>query len=466
MDETLLKKLEEAVLQNLNNEQFSVEDLADHVAMSRSHLHRKLIKLTGQSSTQYIKNIRLDHAYEYLSKNIGTVSEIAFKVGFGSSTYFIKCFSEKYGFSPGEVRKGKIADKPEPTTNSTQEESSKPGPSSIEMLHPAAAESMIQEIFQAMIKHKPSLAKFMMVDEDEGETVDNRLLAYQIFKIFPWPIGIEVRRLFSINLSSGHETRFEQLQRTIKRCLKVLTFILLGELINRIQLLQLKLDANQGKKLADRLQNLNEDNLLQSLETLTQLVAQPSDFFEDDLVQTFDDAFFREVSDWTSLIQNTENLAETCENLEQILTYLLKKSTFLLKYKMVSINSIEVVKPKYKEATFQHSLHILNNVDGEFQIHQEVLEAFADSRAVLLMKSIKNSREYINLSPLIIDTHHVKVDQPNRSIVKDVFLFESFEDQKLSYAGTAVANTVNLSNLENYDALCEEYQETINLLTR
>ena len=42
---------------------------------------------------------------EMLQNETFTVSEVAFKVGFGSPAYFNKCFREYFGYTPGEVRK-------------------------------------------------------------------------------------------------------------------------------------------------------------------------------------------------------------------------------------------------------------------------------------------------------------------------------------------------------------------------
>lgn len=103
MDEAFIRKLTEIVEDNLTNEQFGVETLARVAGMSRSHIHRKLQELTGQSTSQFIREIRLEHAMELLKNQVGTVSEIAYRVGFGSPTYFSRCFHEYYGFPPGEA---------------------------------------------------------------------------------------------------------------------------------------------------------------------------------------------------------------------------------------------------------------------------------------------------------------------------------------------------------------------------
>jgi TolB-like protein/AraC-like DNA-binding protein/Tfp pilus assembly protein PilF len=104
-DEIFLKKVTEAVLHNLENEQFGVAELSDAVAISRFQLHRKLKVLKGKSVSQFIREIRLAEAMKMLQANTATASEIGYKVGFTSPSYFNKCFRDYYGFAPGELKK-------------------------------------------------------------------------------------------------------------------------------------------------------------------------------------------------------------------------------------------------------------------------------------------------------------------------------------------------------------------------
>ena len=66
-DHSLITKLQDQVETNLNNEQFGVEKLADAVGLSRSQLHRKLKKATGQSVGQFIREYRLEKARQLLA---------------------------------------------------------------------------------------------------------------------------------------------------------------------------------------------------------------------------------------------------------------------------------------------------------------------------------------------------------------------------------------------------------------
>lgn len=99
-DNDLLLRVNERVEQNLSNAGYSIEDLSADVGLSRVHLYRKLKKLLDVSPSRYIRDYRLRRAAEILSVEDLRVVEIADRVGFQDSNYFVKCFKEKFGISP------------------------------------------------------------------------------------------------------------------------------------------------------------------------------------------------------------------------------------------------------------------------------------------------------------------------------------------------------------------------------
>ena len=103
MENQFLERLTVKIIENISNEQFGVSELANEIGMSRSNLLRKVKTLTGLSVSQFIRKIRLNEANKLLKDNDITVSEVSYKVGFSSPSYFIKCFREQFGFSPGEI---------------------------------------------------------------------------------------------------------------------------------------------------------------------------------------------------------------------------------------------------------------------------------------------------------------------------------------------------------------------------
>jgi len=105
LDLRFIDRLTEVVRKNISNPNFGVSDLTRLIGISHSSLHRKLKSSTGQSISQFIREIRLKRAMELLKTQDSTVAEVAYEAGFGSNTYFAKCFHEYYGFPPAEIRK-------------------------------------------------------------------------------------------------------------------------------------------------------------------------------------------------------------------------------------------------------------------------------------------------------------------------------------------------------------------------
>ena len=127
MDQAFIRKLTDIVLTNLQDENFGVENLAEKAGMSRVTVHRRIRAIKNQDVSQFIREIRLKRAMEMLQINEGTIAEIAFRVGFGSATYFNKCFHDYYGFPPGEIRRklSEESERNQPDENSLQAQNRK-----------------------------------------------------------------------------------------------------------------------------------------------------------------------------------------------------------------------------------------------------------------------------------------------------------------------------------------------------
>jgi transcriptional regulator GlxA family with amidase domain len=97
----------------MGDETFSVENLARDVAMSYSQLHRKLTALLNQSPNHVIRSIRLQRAKDLIERDAGTISEIAYTVGFGSPAYLTKCFHEQFGIVPSQLKRRSGATSPD-----------------------------------------------------------------------------------------------------------------------------------------------------------------------------------------------------------------------------------------------------------------------------------------------------------------------------------------------------------------
>lgn len=108
-DDAFLQHLRTTVEAHMADETFKVEHLADALGLERSYLYRRMRALTNESPSAYLRHVRLERAAALLAGKAGTVSEIAYGVGFKSVPHFSTCFRKRYGCSPSAY-----ADQPTP----------------------------------------------------------------------------------------------------------------------------------------------------------------------------------------------------------------------------------------------------------------------------------------------------------------------------------------------------------------
>ena len=101
-DDKLFGRVNEVIKAHLDNSEFSVQQLSEEVGISRVHLNRKMKERYGVSPNIFIKSFRLKQAANLLANNSVNVSEVAYKVGFSSHSYFTTSFHDYFGMSPKE----------------------------------------------------------------------------------------------------------------------------------------------------------------------------------------------------------------------------------------------------------------------------------------------------------------------------------------------------------------------------
>ena len=107
LDEEVLKKAMEIMEQHLDDVEFSTEEFAREMCMSRSSLHLKMKALTGESTNAFIRKIRFNRACKLLKEGRYTVAEISVMVGFSTPSYFATSFKKYFGCLPSEYIKNK-----------------------------------------------------------------------------------------------------------------------------------------------------------------------------------------------------------------------------------------------------------------------------------------------------------------------------------------------------------------------
>lgn len=106
VDAEFISTLNKYLLENINDEEFSIDSQARQMNMSRSSFYRKVKAVTGMTPVDYLKTFRLDYAAKLLLDGM-RVTEVTLMAGFTSSSYFAKCFKAKFGMIPKEYTASK-----------------------------------------------------------------------------------------------------------------------------------------------------------------------------------------------------------------------------------------------------------------------------------------------------------------------------------------------------------------------
>ncbi|MDP4276266.1 MAG: ATP-binding protein [Bacteroidota bacterium] len=107
LDEKLVQKALDCVEKNMDNPEYSVEELSEEIGMNRTQLYRKLQSIVGMTPSDFIRSIRLKRAAQLLEKSQFNVAEVADMVGFNTQKYFSKYFKEMFGVKPSQYGREK-----------------------------------------------------------------------------------------------------------------------------------------------------------------------------------------------------------------------------------------------------------------------------------------------------------------------------------------------------------------------
>lgn len=101
-NEALMDRIMKCINENIGSSEFNVEKLAEEVGVSRAQLHRKMKEITGISTGEFIRNIRLEQAARLIDEGTINITQVAYAVGFSNQTHFSTLFKRHYGMSPSE----------------------------------------------------------------------------------------------------------------------------------------------------------------------------------------------------------------------------------------------------------------------------------------------------------------------------------------------------------------------------
>jgi len=107
-DEIFLKDIIRTVEEKMADPEFNIETVAETITMSRTTFYKKFKSLTSLAPVEFVREMRLQRAKQYLDAGGNNVSEVAYLVGFGNPKYFSTCFKERFSVSPSDYLKSKL----------------------------------------------------------------------------------------------------------------------------------------------------------------------------------------------------------------------------------------------------------------------------------------------------------------------------------------------------------------------
>ncbi|MCB9331107.1 MAG: response regulator [Lewinellaceae bacterium] len=103
-EDIFVEKVKQAVLGNIDDEDYGIPEICRTIGMSRSNLHLKIKALTGRSTSHFVRAIRLNEGHKMLQNTDMTISQVAFAVGFNDPAYFSRTYREEFGQNPKSAR--------------------------------------------------------------------------------------------------------------------------------------------------------------------------------------------------------------------------------------------------------------------------------------------------------------------------------------------------------------------------
>jgi len=324
---------------------------------------------------------------------------------------------------------------------------------------------IIEQVFEAILKQVGDQAPesaFYQSMKAANLPIDNRMLANFIIQDFPWPVGVELRRLFSGDLKDRDKNRVDQILRVAEKLAHLFASCLLVQLWDVCKTRNIEL----SKDFQAQIENVTRP----SFGTYVGLIRATHNLFGKQGIKPFleysngDFKFNKLLDSFNKLIkmrnEDRHHASEMdCQEGEEVLSDLLVNLAVFSKYKLVTIKEIKVVGPKLKRVKFNHAIRMLNSQHEDFNLVEQDFEEFSDSHAVLLMKDFANPKEYLNLSPFIVDTSTLLENQKIPGIKNGIYLFSQIREDKYLYLLTNAPEQAVFNDLPNFGYLREQFED-------
>ncbi|SHI65513.1 AraC-type DNA-binding protein [Tangfeifania diversioriginum] len=104
-DSEFVEHLSKIIIDNLGNNNFGVNEFITATGLNRNYVSRRIKSIKKTTINQFMTEIRLEKAREFLLKGTYTAAEVSYNTGFRTPSYFNRCFHEYFGYTPGDIKK-------------------------------------------------------------------------------------------------------------------------------------------------------------------------------------------------------------------------------------------------------------------------------------------------------------------------------------------------------------------------
>jgi hypothetical protein len=331
----------------------------------------------------------------------------------------------------------------------------------------------ITSIFNDLVKIKPKLSYFLPKDDDDDD-YDIRKLANEIISNFPWPIGIELRRLLSANMNSLNRGRLDQIFRTFEKTLQFVSFVMIAQLYEEHINQSIQIPQKFKFEFTKRVSALSMGSFSWLIRGIGEIFKENDiELFIPNMTSILNNKFYNELDSWIPerneighyrIVLSDEEIEVRCGEYILKLKEIISSLSFLINYPLLSVTEIQVKKTKRTPVQYDHKMLLLNSASSDFAGKNRVFSSFTDSQSVMLVHNLKTAHQkYLALSPFIVDTHFETIDSREklRNVRKDVYMYTKWNQKsnQLYYAGTVAEEKSDMRLVSFYDRLLTEYAE-------
>lgn len=333
----------------------------------------------------------------------------------------------------------------------------------------AVNDELIQTLFNAVAQY--SLEVGALMEAAKQRKPDLRMVRQAIIDSFPAPVGEQLRKLFAGNAIDVQ--RLRQLVVTYETVVELFCFTVLSQLWDARH-------KNPALK-------LNEDHLVtfnsffalsagsQSTFNYIKLIAAVAEIFRENAIapfmeelaglgealqqEEFDRAYRFMEEMRVELLRGevaAEEIESFCTQAEKHLGTIMTVFAFLVKYKLTTIKRIDILKARHKVPAYRHNQVILDRVTAGIMDGEEVYPSFTDSESVILLKTVEDVKDYLSLSPFVIDENAFTGDQNSK-----LFFYSHHDAADDSYHFRFVDNAEDelVVSESRYPQIREQFEE-------